>query len=719
MPDEPRFANMYQMLTQRYDLEELRTLCAQIGVDFDDLRGEGKSAKARELILFLQRRGRLAELEAILQNVQSAEQRTAMRSAQSLQPEHQVYSSGSATVGQEGSHHVRILHISDIHRAPKAPISNTFLLGNLLDDIRYTYDKDNAQIGPGEPKLGPPDLIVVSGDLTQHADEIEFKVALSFLEGLLPLVNGDRRRIVLVPGNHDVNWEIAARSYTPATKEDSGEQATSTIPFNPSVKRAPDGSYWHKNETTYTDRFKPFKTFFEVFYQGTYQYSSVRDEMFTVYDLVDPLGLVAVGFNSCDEIDAYPLDDGWSSLDRRAFINTDAIFKARQSLDFHADQAELLRIAVFHHNIRAVNYMEDFLDPKYLSLLKRQGFELCLHGHVHTASHDLFDATQAESLPVVGAGSLAAPYHDRPPASPIGYNLMVIDRRSGGIWVHTRRHDENNLVWAADYQWSGKPYFVVRPQIQEAAPPPTPGVIHTKVQDQDPTSGSRPNHAGTHQPQGACLPTSAAGGIPSTLYSPLKQALLDCGPLETDDALRAVFVDGRLKPWRHKLPQASNPTARAEAVIAFLVDQRHVDTGENVLVILLRVLSKRHDPAEECHSRLVALANELENALGGRTSTARHSVPTNKSSGGLDAAPSGLLGRPVSSSAGTSTPILDAEIASLRRQLAKLKRNLLTIEERMTDFIDPRSVPPDLAESEKLTRERIADIEARLAELET
>ena len=62
MPNEPSFTDLHQALIDRYDLEELRTLCAQFGVPFDDLRGEGRSAKARELILWLQRRGRLDEL---------------------------------------------------------------------------------------------------------------------------------------------------------------------------------------------------------------------------------------------------------------------------------------------------------------------------------------------------------------------------------------------------------------------------------------------------------------------------------------------------------------------------------------------------------------------------------------------------------------------------------------------------------------------------------
>ena len=56
-----------QRLEEQFDLEELRTLSMDLGVDFDNLRGEGKAAKARELVLYMQRRGRLDALVAAVE----------------------------------------------------------------------------------------------------------------------------------------------------------------------------------------------------------------------------------------------------------------------------------------------------------------------------------------------------------------------------------------------------------------------------------------------------------------------------------------------------------------------------------------------------------------------------------------------------------------------------------------------------------------------------
>jgi len=55
-------STLRKVLTERFDLEELRTLCAELDVNFDGLRGEGQEAKARELVAYLQRRDQLSKL---------------------------------------------------------------------------------------------------------------------------------------------------------------------------------------------------------------------------------------------------------------------------------------------------------------------------------------------------------------------------------------------------------------------------------------------------------------------------------------------------------------------------------------------------------------------------------------------------------------------------------------------------------------------------------
>ena len=50
------------LLLECFDNAELRTLCFDLGVDYDALPGDGKAEKARELVAYVSRRGELVEL---------------------------------------------------------------------------------------------------------------------------------------------------------------------------------------------------------------------------------------------------------------------------------------------------------------------------------------------------------------------------------------------------------------------------------------------------------------------------------------------------------------------------------------------------------------------------------------------------------------------------------------------------------------------------------
>ncbi|MBE2222031.1 MAG: HAMP domain-containing histidine kinase [Anaerolineae bacterium] len=58
--------HLRQLIIRYFNIEELKTLLFDIAVDYEELRGESKSDKVRELITFLQRRDRLDELLAKL-----------------------------------------------------------------------------------------------------------------------------------------------------------------------------------------------------------------------------------------------------------------------------------------------------------------------------------------------------------------------------------------------------------------------------------------------------------------------------------------------------------------------------------------------------------------------------------------------------------------------------------------------------------------------------
>jgi len=85
-----------------------------------------------------------------------------------------------------------IVHLSDIHFGK--------VDDKLLAPLRATVESVT------------PDIVVVSGDLTQRAKSEEFKAAKAYLDTL-------PQPQIIVPGNHDIPlYNVAARFLTPLTK---------------------------------------------------------------------------------------------------------------------------------------------------------------------------------------------------------------------------------------------------------------------------------------------------------------------------------------------------------------------------------------------------------------------------------------------------------------------------------------------------------------------
>ncbi len=64
-----RLARLRQFIVAHYDLDEFRTLCFDLGINYDDLGGDRISAQIRELLLLLGRQRRFSELMAMLKQM--------------------------------------------------------------------------------------------------------------------------------------------------------------------------------------------------------------------------------------------------------------------------------------------------------------------------------------------------------------------------------------------------------------------------------------------------------------------------------------------------------------------------------------------------------------------------------------------------------------------------------------------------------------------------
>ena len=114
------------------------------------------------------------------------------------------------------------------------------------------------------------------------------------------VVDSDISRIVIVPGNHDVNWGRARRAMRPLdicpprVNSDAFE-ANSGIRWNWRDQRA----YEIFDESLYRSRLQTFRDFQERFYAGLHDRPLYRDNNADlVYFDYPQLGLVVVGFAS-------------------------------------------------------------------------------------------------------------------------------------------------------------------------------------------------------------------------------------------------------------------------------------------------------------------------------------------------------------------------------------------------------------------------------------
>ena len=99
---------------------------------------------------------------------------------------------------------VRILHLSDLHFSTRSRWDSDPILCALARFIAADVTDNGLH----------PDLVVITGDLAQSGKPKEYGLARQWLDDLWPRLTPDpaapldRDRLLLVPGNHDVDWDL-------------------------------------------------------------------------------------------------------------------------------------------------------------------------------------------------------------------------------------------------------------------------------------------------------------------------------------------------------------------------------------------------------------------------------------------------------------------------------------------------------------------------------
>src|SRR5216683_6964714 len=276
-----------------------------------------------------------------------------------------------------------ILHISDLHRDLTDEVGNPWLLESFAEDFE--------QFDLGDPAILLPTLCIVSGDLiygvgpksANAADEMErqYAQAEEFLVGLAnKFFDGERERIMLLPGNHDVCYsDVMASVQRIEVPPDTLERKILAAEFlkpHTLLRWSWDELCFFRitEEIQYQKRFRYFTAAYESFYEGKRTFSSDPERQYDVFDFPD-LGFSVITLNSC-----YCNDP----LRRAGAFHPTALTEALQSLRAPA-RTGWLTAAAWHHNLIGGPSQDDYLDIELLQILIDAGVSLGFHGHQHLA----------------------------------------------------------------------------------------------------------------------------------------------------------------------------------------------------------------------------------------------------------------------------------------------------------------------------------------------
>ena len=343
---------------------------------------------------------------------------------------------------------VSILHLSDLHRNQTAPIRNS----PLLESLRCDRDRYSTQ----SPSIRNPDLVIVSGDIIHGVKgddgEAEANLAKQYAEAkefLAELANvfldGNRSKLVIVPGNHDVSAYHLLQSLVDVAIPTSSKKkgfARELLKPNSDVRWSWEELKFFKIDKpdTYKKRMEAFCNFYNDFYSGLGKtYDLDPEKHYGIFDFPE-FDLTIVGFSSCHNNDIF---------NKQGMINPVCIGNVGKELR-KPSFANRIRIATWHHNTEGMPMQFDYMPPELLQSLIDQNFCIGFHGHQHKPQYmnKRFEYGGERKIVVLSAGTLCGGPAFRFSRS---YNLVELDTVELRGKLHLREMQNDNLelpIWS-------------------------------------------------------------------------------------------------------------------------------------------------------------------------------------------------------------------------------------------------------------------------------
>ena len=312
---------------------------------------------------------------------------------------------------------ITILHISDVqfgkhHRFADPSGGFDTLRQRLCDDL----DLLAAQHGL------KPDLVAMTGDLAERGTRKEFERVAVFCEELLAHLQLEAERLLVIPGNHDINRKLCEAYFLRCAGEDDGEEPR--VPFWP--------------------KWEPYVGLLSRLYREVDRYRFTQPEPWTLFE-IPSLRVVVAGLNST-------IHESHRDEDHHGFVGERQLRWFERKLGEYQRRG-WLRIGMVHHNAvrRAGADDENLKDADDLREVLGERLHVLLHGHTHQGRVEMLGT----SLPVISTGSAAVkrdqrpgPSPDQPGETPNQYQIVRLTR--GGLWCAAREYTYERKRWIGD-----------------------------------------------------------------------------------------------------------------------------------------------------------------------------------------------------------------------------------------------------------------------------
>ena len=318
---------------------------------------------------------------------------------------------------------IRILHLSDIHLGTTDQAKNYF--AQLSTDLNQNL------------KVQKLSYLVLSGDIANNSNVEEYDAAYYFVDQLVSRYGLKLDRVITVPGNHDLNWDLSEEAYDFVLKR----KLSKSLPEGQYIDAGEAGALI-RDEERYQQRFKNFS---DRFYKKVYgkPYALEYDKQAILHPYPDDK-ILFLALNSCWELDHHYKD--------RASIKSGAISHAVDQI-LTGNYDDWLKIAVWHHPVTSAESMKNVAFLEQLATLK---FQVAMHGHIHQAKDENFQYDTNRGLRIIAAGTFGAPAKEQVTGIPLQYNLLVLNPDNGELTVETRKKEKVDGAWSADARWGDK-----------------------------------------------------------------------------------------------------------------------------------------------------------------------------------------------------------------------------------------------------------------------